>query len=384
MDVKFGADLYKKYKLLWHLLFWLTFWVYKGLVYGTIDNDYEVRFASALIELPIKIVAAYFTLYVLIDKFLLKRRYSLFLGSLVASMIGFGLLQRILIYHTVNPIFYPEVLPSPVFYIPKLLITIFTIYSIVALVASFHLIKHAYNNLQVTRQLQQAAQALENEKLEAELKLLKSQVNPHFLFNTLNNLYVLTLSNSQKAPETVYKLSQLMSYMLYESNQQFVPLEKEVQYIENYLALEKIRYGKRLDVSLNVFGEITGIQIAPLLILPFVENCFKHGVSNQLEGGWIRIDLSMQEEQLVLKVENSKSNYLANAAIREGGIGLKNVKKRLELVYGENHSLNIHNEEDSYLVVLKIKLMPRLSLKKVPEAAVGASRHELNPLNTSL
>ena len=135
----------------------------------------------------------------------------------------------------------------------------------------------------------QATQLLQKTMLEAELKFLKSQIHPHFLFKTpLNNLYNVT-ADSRKAPEIVYKLAQPMSYMLHDSNQEQVPLEKEIEYIENYITLEKIRYGDRLDVSLNLLPILRVSLIAPLLILPFVENSFKHGFSNQIGRVWVRI-----------------------------------------------------------------------------------------------
>jgi LytS/YehU family sensor histidine kinase len=205
--------------------------------------------------------------------------------------------------------------------------------------------------------LEKTAQDLEKGKLEAELKLLKSQINPHFLFNTLNNLYVLALNSSNRAPEVVYKLSQLMSYMLYESNQTHVALGKEIQYVQNYIALEKIRYGDRLDVALNIFVEDTeGIQIPPLLLLPYIENCFKHGVCNQIDKVWVRIDILVQDEQLVLKVENSKSYFPEDLTRKKSGIGLYNARKRLDLIYKDCYNLQIFNEDETFLVILKIQL----------------------------
>jgi LytS/YehU family sensor histidine kinase len=322
-----------------------------------VDGEYGQRLVSASIELPIKIIATYFTLYVLIDKLLIQKRYNLFLVSLVTSMIGFGILLRILAYYTIYPLYYPTATNIPLFFLPKILIAIFVIYSLVAIVASFHIIKHWYDHQQASQLLQQTAQQLEKEKLESELKLLKSQINPHFLFNTLNNLYVLTLNQSKRAPEMVHKLSELMSYMLYDSNQNEVSLKKELQYIENYIALEKVRYESRLDVSLNVYDNIEGITIAPLLILPFVENSFKHGVSNQLSKGWVRIDISVQENVLVVKVENSKAASDIDKIIKPvSGIGLQNVKKRLELIYFNQYQLQVIDEEETYLTILKLEL----------------------------
>lgn len=219
----------------------------------------------------------------------------------------------------------------------------------VVVVASYHLGKHWHKH-------QLTAQRLEKEKLESELKLLKSQINPHFLFNTLNNLYVLALHQSNRTPETVHKLSELMSYMLYDSNQNEVSLKKELYYIENYIALEKLRYESRLDISFNVYSNVEQIMIAPLMILPFVENCFKHGVSKQISESWIRIDISYDQPTLTIKVENSKNPEETFEMRPVSGIGLQNVRKRLELIYPNRHQLEIHDDNESYLIVLKLTL----------------------------
>lgn len=345
-----------KHRVPLHILFWSCYLVYEILIWGMVEDAYHRRLISQLIELPVKLIATYFTIYVLIDRFLLTGRYKTFLILLFSSAIFFGIVLRILAYNIIYPMFYPDATNVPLFYWPKILISIFYIYTVVAFAGTFHIIRHWYKHQQATQLLEQTAQQLEKEKLDAELKLLKSQINPHFLFNTLNNLYALTLSQSSRAPEMVYKLSQLMNYMMYDGNQAEVPLEKEIQYIENYIALEKIRYDNRVDVSLNVYDNVDGIIIAPLLLLPFVENSFKHGLSNRISGGWIRIDILLQGNTLVMKVENSKSLHEKEKFIKPvSGIGLQNVKKRLELIYADRYNLQIIDEEETFLVVLKIQ-----------------------------
>jgi two-component system, LytTR family, sensor kinase len=362
IEVSVSPALLLQSRITAHAIFWLGLIVYEGLIAGMVDDLYLQRVTTSFIELPVKMAATYFTLYILIDKLLVHKKYSLFLSLLFLSMIFFGILARIVAYYTIYPMYYPMATNVPLFFLPKILITIFSIYSVVAIVASFHLIKHWYNHQQASQRLHQTAQQLEKEKLEAELKLLKSQINPHFLFNTLNNLYALTLQHSHKAPEMVYKLSQLMSYMLYDSNQMEVSLKKEIQYIQNYIDLEKVRYDTRLDVSLNVYDVPDTIHIAPLLLLPFVENSFKHGVSNQLSGGWIRIDILIQENTLVLKVENSKNIFPAEDK-PVSGIGLQNVRKRLDLIYSDCYSLQLLDEDETYLVILKITI-PGVCMRK--------------------
>ena len=295
---------------------------------------------------PVKIAAAYFTLYVLIDRLLLRNRYVTFVLGLLASMFLVGLVLRGISFYILYPKFYPEGLQIPLFYLPKILIAIFYTYSWVAILATFYLMRRYYTHQQMAQVYQQAAEKLEKEKLEAELKLLKSQINPHFLFNTLNSLYVLALNNSQRTPVMIHKLSELMSYMLYESNQAEVLLDQEVEYIRNYIALEKIRYGERVEISFNVYNNQNYLLVAPLLLLPFVENSFKHGVRNQLDNDWISIELDIVDDEIVFKVENSKVN---KPTAKQAGIGLGNVMKRLDCLYPDSHSLTIFDEPDTYM-----------------------------------
>jgi two-component system LytT family sensor kinase len=351
-----------RYRFACHILFWLLLLVYEWLIWGGTDDKYLQRFITSLIEMPVKMVAVYITLYLLIDKFLILKRYGYFLSFLLLSMAVIGIAQRLIGYYVVYPLYYPDALKSPVFFLPKILIYTFATYAMVAIPATIHLMKKWYVDQQLTQQLRQKTQKLAKEKLEAELKLLKSQIHPHFLFNTLNNLYALTVNASPKAPEIVFKLSELMSYMLYDSNLAQVPLRKEIQYIENYITLEKIRYGDRLDVSLNIYTPLDGILIAPLIILPFVENSFKHGVSRQLDCVWVRVDVLTNDNTLIFKIENSKAcNAPMPTSNAHSGIGLQNVRKRLDIIYGTRYSLQFFNEEETYLAVLKIELESAVS-----------------------
>lgn len=344
-----------RYRLLWHFLFWASLLIYDTLVWGMVDGAFLQKLESSLVELPIKVAATYFTLYFLIDKHLIQKRYGTFLLLLLVSMLVFGIILRSAAYYIIYPKYYPDALNISLLFWPKVLISIFVMYSIVAIVASFHLIRHYYKHQEKAQRLQHIAQQLEREKLAAELKLLKSQINPHFLFNTLNNLYVLTLNHSDKAPLMVHRLSELMSYMLYDSNQAEVPLQKEIQYIQSYIDLEKIRYGHRLEINFNVYGEPQSISIAPLLLLPFVENSFKHGARNQLVHGWIHIDLEILDDSIIFKVENSKPDFQESTSSKNG-IGLTNVKLRLEHLYKNKHTLQLFNEPDRHMAILRLNL----------------------------
>jgi LytS/YehU family sensor histidine kinase len=219
------------------------------------------------------------------------------------------------------------------------------IYPVTFTAVAIKLLKYWYAN-------KQAQQILIQEKLEAELKFLKTQIHPHFLFNTLNNLYALTLKKSDKAPEMVLKLSELINYMLYECKSDEVQLNKEIKFIRNYTDIEKMRYGDKLDVDLRVTGNANDRKIAPLILLPFVENAFKHGASENLLQSWVKVSVDAHEDHIVIKVENSKAGDSKQNG--SDGIGIQNVKRRLTLLYPEKHELKIINGEETFLVVLSI------------------------------
>src|SRR5690606_14711726 len=181
---------------------------------------------------------------------------------------------------------------------------------------------------------------------------LKTQIHPHFLFNTLNNLYALTLKKSSRAPEMVLKLSELINYMLYECTSEEVPLEKEIKFIRNYGDIEKMRYGEKLDIDIRVTGDAQGRKIAPLVLLPFVENCFKHGASEELQQSWVKVTIDVNAYNTLIKVENNKATV--NGVKKKKGIGITNVKRRLDLIYQNAHELKIINGEETFLVILSI------------------------------
>jgi LytS/YehU family sensor histidine kinase len=242
-------------------------------------------------------------------------------------------------------LYYPEGLVDPFFYFPKIIKAFVGIYPVVFTALTIKLLKFWYAN-------QQAQQILTKEKLEAELKFLKTQIHPHFLFNTLNNLYALTLKKSEKAPEMVLKLSELINYMLYECTADEVPLSKEVKFIQSYIAIEKMRYGDKLEVDVRVTGDTASRVVAPMIILPFVENSFKHGASEELQQGWVTVQIEATPETILIKVENSKAHGENNH--NGTGIGVQNVKRRLSLLYPDRHELKILDGKETFLVILTI------------------------------
>jgi len=203
---------------------------------------------------------------------------------------------------------------------------------------------------------QSRLQEAESKQLQTELALLKSQVNPHFFFNTLNNLYALSLDKSERVPEVILKISDLMRYVLESSNNKMVELNQEINFLQNYLSLERLRLSANNDVKFNIVGRADGKMIAPMLLILFIENSFKHGVSASMSSNYVHIDLKIEGNELFFSIENNKrENYEANEQSSSKS-GLKNVTRRLELLYPDRHKLDIEENKKSYKVNLKIKL----------------------------
>jgi two-component system, LytTR family, sensor histidine kinase AlgZ len=202
-------------------------------------------------------------------------------------------------------------------------------------------------------ELETRRKELENEKLTAELTFLKAQINPHFLFNTLNNLYYLAFTNSPNTTEVIAKLSQMMRYMIYDSNHEKVTLSKEIEYIENYISLEKLRLNNQIPINIIIEGDISQVKIVPLILITFLENAFKHGVSNNSTNAYISINLSVQNKELVYIIENSKLEINNH---EKSGIGLQNVKRRLDLSYPQKSHLEVIDSEKYYKISLVLDI----------------------------
>ena len=206
----------------------------------------------------------------------------------------------------------------------------------------------------VNRKEKEAIQ-LKSEHLDTEMKFLRSQINPHFLFNSINNIYTLTVIKSDEAPENLLKLSGMLRYMLYECNADKVALKKEIEYVQNYIDLMKLK-GKDLNVETAIAQNLPNLTIAPLILIPFIENAFKHSKIEDVENNWIKIKLEIIDSKLFFEVSNSvpESHFSKD---KVGGIGLKNVKRRLEIIYPEKYDLQIDADEDSaFKINLKIEL----------------------------
>jgi LytS/YehU family sensor histidine kinase len=199
---------------------------------------------------------------------------------------------------------------------------------------------------------------LQKENAAAQMQLLTAQIHPHFLFNTLNNIFSQTQTESPKGSKMIMGLSDMLRYILYEGQKPLVPLDQELMMITEYINLEKIRYGNKLDVHVLIPDKATNLYIAPLLLLPFIENCFKHGASNILENPWINFTVEIRDSILVMKLMNGKALVTTNVnGYGKTGIGISNVRQRLELLYKNNYDLQVREDDEVFVVDLRLKLI---------------------------
>lgn len=200
------------------------------------------------------------------------------------------------------------------------------------------------------------AEELEKEKSQAELKALKSQINPHFLFNSLNSIYSMARKESKEVPEKIVQLSDLMRHIIYESDADFILLEKEVEMLQNYIEMQNLRTAKNQQIVFDTIGEINGKKIAPLLFLPFVENSFKHGMKGGAGNAFVNIKFEVTGKMLHFEIENSKGKAVEPLNGKYRGIGIENVKKRLKLIYPNQHQLKILDNKETFKVLLHVQL----------------------------
>ncbi|MCI4670017.1 MAG: histidine kinase [Bacteroidia bacterium] len=338
-----------------HLAFWVAYVGFQAFFTYTDNGVLFTPFEALLVELLLitpKLLSVYFTLYFLIPRYFLKGVYWLFAIGVFFILMASGILNRVLVMFVFYPIKFPDLPLESFWKFSRVIEYGLDILGVLLLASIIKIFKYWYEE-------QQNARSMIQEKLEAELKFLKGQIHPHFLFNTLNNLYALTLKKSDDAPEVVLRLSGMMDYMLYDASAPYVVLEQEIESLHNYISLERIRYGKELDIRFEVEGDISQVKIAPLLLQPFVENSFKHGVSESIEEKWIHIDVKVIEGVLYFKVENSKipEEKKDDAKRVSGGIGLKNVRRRLQLLYQGQYTLDTEEKSRSFEVNLRLPLL---------------------------
>jgi sensor histidine kinase YesM len=332
--------------LLFHGLFWVGILLTQAFLIGGGENILETIPKSGIIVLG-QMLLVYFNAHWLFPNLYLKKKHVIYLvlGLLVILAVSYGV-QELIEY------FYPRGRFRSLKKISTITRSWYFLGRSFPLFMAFLL----STLLQVTRLFaikEKESVQLRSEKLETELKFLRSQTNPHFLFNALNNIYTLTLIKSEKAPDYLLVLSDMLRYMLYECNAPKVGLEKEIGYIRHFISLNLLKDSRGLNVNFEC-GEIPDyLEIAPMLLIPLVENAFKHSKFEDKANGWININLKVTEESLNLNVQNSLPDS-SHSTDNTGGIGLVNVRRQLELIYPDQFQLSIDEKDNIFSVELII------------------------------
>lgn len=333
-----------------HAMFWVFVYFFFNyfLGYGSDNTEYVNKFSLFL--MPITIVISYLFFFFLIPKYLLKKKHGLFiLYSIYTVVISIFLIVISILYATLFLIHLKSENTSAI--TKTLPFIILGVYFVVLVVISIGLFIYNYKSIVKNEDLKNKILQTQLQLKEQELRLLKMQIHPHFLFNSLNTIYGYALKKEDQAPEMILKLSNLLDYILYQIEKPAVLLTNELNHIEDYIALEKIRFHDTLQVEFNQENISDTIMIAPMLLIPFVENSFKHGAI--VEGVLsVAIDVSIKENNLIFRIQNS----IQKEEDSSSGIGLENIKKRLEMLYQEKYELKIEQKENQFLVELKIDL----------------------------
>lgn len=330
-----------------HALLWVSLFI---ILYASTDQVFSLFSPTSgssyrllcLILGAVLAIIFYFNYFFLIPKYLITKRYwlySLFLLLSIATVFFisvfifffFGLLSETLVGS--NPVVEKII---PVIIVNTLLLWLLSVIT--------SILWTLYNRLK----------QMETEKLTAQIASLKSQINPHFLFNTLNNIYATTMDTSPKAADMVDKLSEMMRYTMKDTQQDFVLLEDEINYIDNYIDLQKMRLDRRVKLEYCNLTSIPALQISPMLLIPFIENAFKHGVNSEQKSS-IKIEMRLFKAEFQLTVVNTKVNVQKDI-FQRSGLGIENTKNRLNLIYPTKHLLAIHNTEKEFSISLHINL----------------------------
>lgn len=341
-----------------HVIFWIAYviedtsleyaWVIGSMPEMGIKKAALMSLHANLALLPIKLLFTYYLLYVSIDRSLLKnRKLWKIVTELIIVLFLAMVAHRTVVHFYISPYVYLEPEADKVWLeVKRMLSAMLDIGFVAGGAVAMKLLRMYWLGKEREKQL-------EKEKLESELKFLRTQTNPHFLFNTLNNIYALARKKSDDTADVVMKLSKLLRFMLYESRNERIQVGQEIRMIEDYLELEKIRYNERLVIVFKKEIDNPSEQIAPLLLLPFIENAFKHGASETRFDSFINIELNLKNGILHFSIKNSKDGT-GELTVKEN-IGLSNVRRQLQLIY-KDHNLQVQNQHDIFTICLTINL----------------------------
>nr|WP_315195306.1 histidine kinase [uncultured Flavobacterium sp.] len=335
-----------------YTIYWLGYILLFSLIQGLPTADFWRALSNECYSTPPKIVFVLLIVELAMPYLFFKKKKTLFIITYLFSILVFAFIQRLIDNYVIIAINLTEWKTEPLFYAPAYLYNVIKLQFVVTIPLAIKLIYYLAEE-------KNRVQSILTEKLQAELFSLRNQFHPHFLFNVLNSLYSKILSKSDDSADIVLKISDFLRYSVYEVNTKYIPLEKEIEYLKNYISLQQLRFDNRLELSFSTNGIMENQVIEPFLILPFIENSFKYCLDDANSQAWITISITASKEWLVIKIENSLPPDFSKNKNEENpysGVGIANVKRRLELLYPNQHILTIKNEVDSFFVSLKIKI----------------------------
>jgi sensor histidine kinase YesM len=342
--------------ILLHIALWIAVWFFFVYFYSynSVEKEYAIWFSSLM--LPLTAAVTYFVVYFLIPRYLLTKKYFLFGLYSFYTFVASSYLIVLIIYGSLifllsfNISIMPPMSKNFVF-------VLILVFLVVGMVSFISILNQNFKTISRNKELQTKILETQLQLKEQELHYLKMQIHPHFLFNTLNTIYGFALKQSKQTPEIILMLSNLLDYILYQINKPKVSLKEEVLHIKEYIELEKIRFKDTLKISFSANDFNDQIQVAPMLLIPFMENAFKHG---NLIDGFLSIDIRILviENQLKFSIGNSFLDQ--NEPSKKQGIGLENIRKRLDLNYKDNYQLDIKKEHNWFAVDLRISNLNKL------------------------
>jgi two-component system, LytTR family, sensor kinase len=337
-------------RILRHALYWLLNVLLLTIHFSSFSDfgDFIPMLITDLVYLPGGMLFAYASVYYLLPRYFFRGQIARYIILQLALLLLYPVVSGLISIHIVSPLIFHK---TPDLKLGDYVSMIFILVIGIVPLAWVRITKHMISEQNMKRDLEREKIEAELRLRESELKLLKAQIHPHFLFNTLNNLYALANERSEKTPEVIIRISDLLSYIIYDCAAERVSLEKEVNFITSYTDLEKLRYDDSLTFGFSISGDLSGRQIAPMILFAFVENCFKHGASRDTGRPWISLSLKVEEGWLKFSAANSK---IPDHVTASPGIGIENARKRLELLYPQRHRLIINDESVQYSVSIEI------------------------------
>ena len=326
----------------YHVYFWLTYFLFNTFRWGSYFNDYVYSLKTTLLGFPIHMALCYLNILVLMPHLVYRKKYVLYIITVLSAIFVMVVLKFNLTYLLITHNVWPEG--------PQTINALTLNYTIDMMMGELYVMTFV-TAIKITLDLlqeQKRVTDLEKSQLETELLFLKSQISPHFFFNTLNNIYSLSVEKSNKTPKIVLKLSELMRYMLYETKGKKQTLENEIMCIQNYLDLERIRNGERLEVNMYISGDIHDKEISPVLLLTFVENAFKHGVENLRENAYLKMNLTADKNQILFTIENNYDKTNPSAQLKNSLRFSLNLEQRFIKVL---LSAEFYQEKSPFLLI---------------------------------